>query len=147
MDDRPPDRQDLDAVLDHLIQFAQQTLGRYGEFYPFGAALTIEGEIVGHAGKLVETDRPPSQAIIDLILDGMKREAEAGTIRASGLCYDVKSRMPDGTITDAIYVSLEHRSGRNVVVVQPYSKRRLRGIKYGELVAQAGEAQVFAEKS
>lgn len=143
MDDRPPDRQDLDSVLDFLIQFAQQTLGRYGEFYPFGAVLTNEGEIVGQAGKLVETDRPPSQAVIDLIVDGMRGQATAGSIRASGLCFDVKWRMPDETITDAIYVSLEHRSGRTVVVVQPYAKRRFLGFKYGELIAQAGEAQVF----
>jgi hypothetical protein len=143
VDDRAPDRQDLDTLLDFLLKFAQQTLERYGEFYPFGAVLTNDGDVVGQAGQLVETDRPPSQAIIDLITAGMKAQADDGAIRASGLCYDVKWRMPDDTITDAIFVALEHRSGRTVAVAQPYSKGRFRGFRYGDLMAQAGEPQVF----
>lgn len=143
MDDGPPDRHDLDTLLDFLLTFAQQTLGRYGEFYPFGAVLTTEGEVVGQAGQLVENDRPPSQVVIDLITNGMKAQADDGSIRASGLCYDVKWRMPDDEITDAIFVALEHRSGRTVAVAQPYSKGRFRGFRYGDLIAQAGEPRVF----
>jgi hypothetical protein len=37
--DRRPDQRDLDSLFDWLLAFAQQTLERYGEFYPFGTVL------------------------------------------------------------------------------------------------------------
>lgn len=143
MNDRPADRQDLDSLLGSLLGFAQQTLNRYGEFYPFGAVLTTEGEVVLQGGQLIGTDRPPSQAIINLILDGVRSQANTGEIRAAGICYDVRMTLPDGTATDAIDVSLEHRSGLSVLVSQPYAKRRLRGFEYRELIAQPGEPRIF----
>ncbi len=142
-DGRPPDRRDLDVLLNFLLDFAQQTLRRYGGLYPFGAVLTLAGDVVGQAGKLVETDTPPPRAIIDLITDGMKSQARDGTIRASGLCYDATSVLDDGSPTDAIAFRLEHQSGHAVLVTQPYSKRRVRGYAFEDLVAQPAEPQIF----
>ena len=45
----PEARQDYNALLQFLMPFAQQMLKKHGEFYPFGAAVSTDAEVVGHA--------------------------------------------------------------------------------------------------
>jgi hypothetical protein len=73
----------------------------------------------------------------------MRAQASAGAIRAAAICYDSRFALPGGEKTDAIAVSLEHRDGDAVRVMQPYSKGRFSGLKFGELVAVAPERRVF----
>jgi hypothetical protein len=73
----------------------------------------------------------------------MRARAEAGEIKAAGICYDVRIRGDDGKATDAIAVALEHRAGDAATVFMPYSKGRLAGLTFGELSAGRGERRVF----
>jgi hypothetical protein len=140
---RPPERDDLDALLNSLLPFAQDMLRKHGEFLPFGAVMTTDGAIGLVAGDAGE-EHPPSQEVIDLLADGMRARAEAGEITAAGICFDVRLRTPDGKATDAIQVSLEHRAGDAASVLMPYSKGRFTGLKFGELSSAPGERRVFA---
>ena len=133
---RPPERDDLDAMLEPLITFAQSQLQRRGEFYPFGCTMKTDGQIE-LAGAHTGSEHPKSQDLIDLLLAGMRSQAESGTIRASAICYDTKLRLPDGSSTDAISMSMEHRLGDRVQLYMPYSKGRLSGWKFGDLAAMA----------
>jgi hypothetical protein len=63
----------------------------------------------------------------------MRSQAAAGTIKAAGLCFDVRIKGGDGQPTVAIAASLEHKAGDSVLVFMPYSKGRLGGFKFGEL--------------
>jgi len=143
---RPPERVDLDALLEPLLQFAQDMLRKHGEFFPFGNVMTTEGEIQLVAG-LAGTEHPPSTEVIDLLVAGARARAMAGEIRATGICYDVRVRGVDGKSTDAIAVALEHRAGDSVEVLVPYSKRRFGGLQFGELTAGRGERRIFANGS
>jgi len=142
MAQRPPERDDLDTLLGPLIEFAQLTLRRYGEFFPFGNVMLTDGEV-----RLIAADiggeRPASQDVIDQLVDGMRLQAKAGEIRATGICYDVRINQPDGRTTDAIAVELEHRLGDAVTVFVPYSKGRLTGLKFGDLEAGPAAHRVF----
>jgi hypothetical protein len=133
---RPPDRDDLDQLVPPLIEFAQQQLQKVGEFYPFGCTMAADGRIsfsAAHTG----SEHPPSSEVIDLLAAGMRAQAAGRTIRASGICYDIRFRGGDGNETDAIALSLEHRDGDRVLVVMPYSKGRFSGWKFGDLAAIA----------
>jgi len=91
----------MDALLDALIRFAQETLAKHGGFFPFAAAVTGTGAVEmvgGHTGE----ERLPSQAVIDLLYQGLADRAQGGEIRASGVCFDVRLRERDDT--DAIQV-------------------------------------------
>ena len=131
----------MDALVDALIRFAQEMLAKHGEFFPFGAAVTGTGAVEMVGGYTGE-ERPPSQAVIDLLYQGLADRARGGEIHASGVCFDVRLRGRDNT--DAIQVSLEHASADPVNVFLPYKRQRLGGVKYGELFATSGERRIFS---
>jgi hypothetical protein len=141
----PTPRDEMDALLDALLRFAQQSLERHSEFYPFAAVVDSDGQIqlvAGYAGD----DNPDSLELIDLLYESLTRQSTAGEIRAAAVCADVRVTPPGAADkTDAIRVAIEHANADPVEVLLPYGKRRLRGIDYGELFAQSGTARVFAQ--
>jgi hypothetical protein len=141
---RPPEREDLDALLDPLLGFAQDMLRKHGEFHPFGNAMTVDGQVELSAAS-TGSETPPAQELIDLMVAALRKRAAAGEIRAAGLCYDVRMRGSDGNATDAISVALEHVAGDTVLVLMPYSKGRLSGLRFGDLSAQPGERRIFVK--
>ena len=139
-DDRPPDRRQLDDILDALLPFAHQLLEKHGEFFPFGAAMGHDGKVSMLAGD-TGTEHPPSDEVMALIREAMRRDRDKYV--AVGLCYDVGVRTSaDAPPTDAICVSLEHEGGMAVDVVEPYAKRANK-VEYGPLAAQQGRRVVF----
>lgn len=139
----PTPRDEMDALLDALLPFAQQMIGKHGEFYPFAAALDSSGEIqmvAGHTGE----ERPDSSELIELLYEGLSQQASSGEIRAAGVCADVRVTPPGSRdVTDAIRVAIEHTGSEPVEVFLPYVGRKFRGAQYGELFAQPGTARVF----
>jgi hypothetical protein len=142
MAQRPPERDELDTLLDPLLRFAQEMLQKHGEFFPIGNVMALDGS-VSMIGTDVGADRPPSAEVIDALVAGMRAKAAAGEIRAVGICYDVRIRDADGKATDAIAVGLEHRGGDAATVFMPYSKGRFSGLKFGQLSGAPGERRVF----
>jgi len=134
-------REQLDAILDTLIRFAQQQLAKRGAFHPFGASVLLSGEINLDA---VYEEGQQFQVMIDVLVDGFRsRRHEYSVI---GICFDARVIDPNtGEKTDAIAVSLEGVNDDAVTVYLPYSRSRFRGMKYGEIFATAGERQVFID--
>jgi hypothetical protein len=135
-------RDDMDAFLDPLLSFAQRRLDKSGEFFPFGATISSDGQLE-LAAAATDSEHPPSQELIDLMEEGFSQAASRGEIRASAICLDVILRPPSAEPTDAIEIRIEHRDADPVKVHLPYTKRRFRGIDYGELSASLGETRVF----
>jgi hypothetical protein len=144
MGNRPPERDDLDALLNPLLPFAQDMLRKHGEFFPFGAVMKAGGEVELVAG-YTGSEQPSSQELIDLMVSGMRSRAAAGEIKAAGICHDVRVRSEDGKTTDAIAVSLEHRAGVSIAVLMPYSKGRFTGLLFGDSTAGPSERRIFPE--
>lgn len=143
MTQRQPERAELDALLDPMLEFAEKMLREHGEFYPFAVTLDQEGQI-GLVGGLTDGEHPESRAVIDLLVDGLRGSAQQGRIRASGICWDALMTGADGKKTDAIAMSLEHSLGDGAMVFRPYSKGRIGGWKFGDLVATApSDRRVF----
>jgi len=107
--------------MNSALPFAEKMLSEHGEFYPYGESMQADGTIVSVAG-YDGRERPPSQAIIDLLRQGFHVDAAKGTIIASALIYDVRTIPPgQSEKTDAIAVELDHRDNYSVVVYFPYS--------------------------
>ncbi len=138
---------ELDQLLNALLPFAEQMLAKNGEFFPFGATMTRNGDIVATAASL-GGEHPPSQPLIELMSQAFRQQAEAGELRAAGLCFDARILPPDRTEkTDAICVSLEHESGQCMDVFVPYERGWFGKLKYGAMFAASRERQFFGSSS
>ncbi len=132
-------RADLDELVDHLFGFAELTLKRHGEFYPFAAHMTEDGQVVSVAVDM-DDDQPESVAVIDELVAVLRATPST---RAVGVCFDAVVDLGDGP-TDAVRADLEHRDADPISVILPYRLRRLRSPSFGEVVAAPGEARVYA---
>jgi len=129
---------DLDGLLNVTLPFAQQMLAKAGEFYPFGTAVTVNGQTHMFAADPGQGEHPVSGDVRTSLLDGMRQAREK--FRAIAVCFDV--RLPD---SDAIRVELEHRDGQAMAVLLPYKKKRLgRGVDYQDLRATTTDKTVWA---
>jgi hypothetical protein len=129
----------MNELLGLCIPFAQQQLEEQGEFHPFGALLSAEGR-AQFAGAAVEVELPDASDLIIRLNTVFRARAQAGEIRASAVCADVRA---DGG--DAIRLDVEHRDGGPMLFLVPYRRRRLRGYWFEPLAASPGTAVVFAQ--
>src|SRR5579864_510623 len=98
---------DLDGLLNTTLPFAQQMIEKLRAFYPFGASVTSDGETRLVAGDSDGSEHPPSQAVLETILQGFRGSREA--LRAVAICSDV--RLSD---VEAARIELEHREGQAI---------------------------------
>jgi hypothetical protein len=132
---------DLDELLNAVLPFAIETLGRRGEMYPFGATLAKDGKTALAGAYLGEGVHPDSNDILALLRDGVTADKDA--LRAAAYVADV--RVEGG---DAIRVELEHSEGVAITVLVPYSKSRLRRIvKPGAMRVQLGKLHAWDGQS
>ena len=96
---------DLDTVLNALLPFAQQMLVKHGEFHPFGASMTVSGEVSLAAG-MPETEKAESMTVIEMLTSAFRQQATDGLIRATGICFDARVVPPSASEkVDAIAVA------------------------------------------
>lgn len=130
---------DLDGLLNAVLPFAEQTLAKYGEMFPFGAAVSAEGQIEMMAADPGQGDQPPSAEIVDLLHEAARESA--GTLRAVAFVADV--RIERG---DAIRIELEHREGTSLALVIPYTRSRFsKTISLGQMSGGAGESRLWSD--
>jgi hypothetical protein len=135
-------KSDAEALMNAVLPFAAKMLAEHSEFFPYGAAMKPNGEIVSIAG-YDGREQPPSQQIIDLLYSNLRRDASNEVYKTTAVVYDVRLTLPGRTATtDAIAVALEHRDDYSVVVMFPYS---LTGgtVSIGEPFAEKGPHRIF----
>lgn len=134
-------KSDCEALLAAVLPQAKRMLGEFGEFYPYGGALGVDGEVFnlsGYDGR----DHPPSADILLQIKKGLIDGVQAGTYKATAVVFDVRVTLTSGVKSDAIAVSLEHRDRYSVLVALPYAREE-GALQYGTLIAQPREAEIF----
>jgi hypothetical protein len=128
---------ELDGLLNATMPLAKQMLEKQGEFYPFGVALSADGETRLWAGDSGQGEHPASRDVLSLVVDGLR--SSRADLRAVARCFGV--RLAD---SDAVRIDLEHREGHALAVLMPYKKKRLgRGVEYSDLRASAANKQVW----
>ncbi len=129
---------DLDALLNVALPLAEQSLRESGEFYPYAASISSDGQAsMAMAGP--EDDDVPSLAasMVSLLFEGLRTQRDS--LRACAVVANVRAGD-----SDAARVELEHRDGCAPVVLLPYKRKRFgRSIEFGQLSASAGVPQVW----
>jgi hypothetical protein len=133
-------KEEIEQLLNYLLPVAEEQLNKDGEFLPYAAMLDTEGEV-----KSVSAS-PGPEDVADVLLalhTELREQAAGGAIVASGIAADVTLTDPDsGEVTDAVQLELDHTDTEAVDVYVPYTNAEA-GIKFGELVAAAGQAPIF----
>ena len=128
----------------YLLPFAEERLNAEGEFRPYAATMGTDGEL-NSVSATADEDPDVGEVLLALHTE-LREQAASGAIRASGIAADVTLTDPDsGTVTDAVQLELDHAETQAVDVYVPY-ETAADGIKFGDLVAAAGQAPVFNEE-
>lgn len=134
---------DLNILKDSLLPVAQRMLAEHGEFFPYGAFMKQNGEIV-NCSPYDGNEHPPSQKLIDILIQDFKSRAAKNEIRAAGICCDVRVAMPEHPEKiDAIQFGLEHQNGEAVDVFLPYDLDSAGEAQFGELFATRRDKEFF----
>ena len=128
---------DLDGLLNAALPFAQEMLSKRGEFFPYGAAISSDGETRLVGGDPGQGEKPLGDDLLAALVQAFRAGREG--LRAVAVAVDV--RIAD---SDAVRVEVEHREGQALVMLLRYKKKRFpRGIEYGNLSASPGERQIW----
>jgi hypothetical protein len=140
-------RDELDALLNAVLPFAEQMLRQHGDFYPFGATIGHDGRISLIQPDLGEDEEiPETEQIVHLLYEGLRHEALRGEIRGGAVCTNVSVHLDENDEeTDAVRVSLDHAKHDPLDVFQPYAIEPSGDVVYGEVLAVAADPRVFGE--
>ena len=106
---------DIQNIIDYSHEFAEKMLNKGKEYYPFGAKIGNNGELIAVGYKDNESDFPESQKVINELTAEFERELNIGEIKAYGLTYDV--RVQRGHLkdkTNAILIDIYHRNSNEI---------------------------------
>lgn len=128
----------VNAVLPHV----EGMLAAHGEFFPFGGALTMNGELAElSVGE--EHRHSPVDHILEELKSRLRGGAGSNTYRATALVFPIDAQLPDsGDETQAVAIELDHQSNFSVVLIVPYVISES-GVEFGEAVAQQGAHAIF----
>jgi hypothetical protein len=133
-------KEEIEQLLGYLLPVAEEHLNRDGEFMPYAAMLDADGAVQAVSATSTPVDAGDLLVALHTELRG---QAAEGAIRASGIAADVTLTDPDsGDVTDAVQLELDHADTEAVDVYVPYTSGDT-GVKFGDLVAAAGQAPVF----
>jgi hypothetical protein len=134
---------DPDHLLDAIMQFVLHNLQKYGEFYPIGLALGVDGKIEVVLGG-TDVDPPPPAEAIEIIKGAFIEGADSGRFKATALAYDVLATLPERGKSDAIEVDGDHRDGYSVKACFPYEFDGEKLVIHAERVfAVQGDDEIF----
>jgi len=129
---------EMDVLLNFLLPYARDQLEQNGDFVPTGATLSEAGTVSAvNAG--TDDARASSDAVVAALTEAIRREAEAGAVRACGVVDTARVPRPGmPEMTDAIRVRIDHTTADPVHVFMPFRKRRMRGYEFDQLFVEPG---------
>jgi hypothetical protein len=128
---------DLDGLLSVVVPFAEEMLGKHGEFFPFGGSISSHGDASLTAAEPGRAETPSSDRLLAGLYEGAR--ANATTTRAAAFVADVRT---DGS--DAVRVELEHLEGVALVVLLPYTRGGFRKtLTFGQMSVSRGEPKIW----
>jgi hypothetical protein len=135
--------EESENLMNAMLPVAERMLGQYGEFYPFGGYLNLEGAVVHVGASDSDTDRPKSKDLIYILRNSFQEMARAKRCRAVVVVFDVAVVPPKSdSKCDAIQACVEHSDGYSAEVFFPYQLID-NEIIYGETFAQQGKHEIF----
>ena len=100
---------DIQDIIDHCYEFAEDLLNETGEFHPYAVTIDNDGNFrpVGYQGDEDITQK--SGEVLEVIHQYCEEQLVEGTIRAYGLTYEASIQLEEGgEETDAVIIDIVH---------------------------------------
>lgn len=141
----PTPREELDSLFDDAVKMALRLIEKHGCHFPFGMAISIDGERVNVAAD----DREMQD--IEILFENIRRRImdgiRQGQFRAIALAKNVAFRRAQNEPpTQSIQVTLDHREANACTCYLPYQIAQGRIIT-GELFATEPLERFFLDKA
>jgi hypothetical protein len=115
----PKARSDSNALARAVLPMAQELLRTRGEFTPFGAGMTLTGEVVELPGP--EQEDQPAPRSGTALRENLAAKLKSGNLLATAFIYEARvTTKPPQAAADAIAISIIHRQGYSAIFVFPY---------------------------
>ena len=124
---------ELNQVLTAAVSFAETMLETEGAFYPYAVGLTEAGATE------MATLPSGSDDVLDQLLTQLASQRD--TLRAGAVVAAVHLESID---SDAVRVDIEHRDGAALIVVLPYTRKKLRKkVEWGDMQSMVVEPRIW----
>jgi len=135
-------QREAEELVSAVLPRAESMLLAHGDFFPFGGAVTLDGEITQLA--VDEEHRDSSiEDVIEELKGKLRSGAETNTFRATALVFPIQAQLPGADDeTEAVAIALDHQANYSVVLIIPYVLSD-GAVEFGEAVAQQGEDDMF----
>lgn len=136
---------EAEELVNVVLPHAEGMLTAHGEFFPFGGAMTLDGEIAQLAVGEEHRDGP-LELIVDELKSQLRSGAESNAFRATALVFPIHAQLPgQDQETDAVAIALDHQANFSVVLIIPYVLAE-GSVQFGEAIAQQGEHEIFQSR-
>jgi len=134
--------EDIQALINIFFPFAEELIIKFGEFYPYAGATTIEGEFVSVGFHEENKHLSPDKVLLSL-KNSLKPGSEKYIVAA--IFYDIKTKDADtGESQDAIAVFIEHMTGKKAYeFFYPYKLEREENLVVGDSYGAAIPKEIF----
>jgi len=135
-------QREAEELVSAVLPQAEGMLLAHGDFFPFGGAVTLDGEITRLA--VDEEHRDSSiEDVIEELKGKLRSGADTNTYRATALVFPIQAQLPGADDeTEAVAIALDHQANYSVVLIIPYVLSD-GAVEFGEAVAQQGEDDMF----
>ncbi len=135
-------QREAEELVSAVLPQAEGMLLAHGDFFPFGGAVTLDGEITQLA--VDEEHRDSSiEDVIEELKGKLRSGADTNTYRATALVFPIQAQLPGADEeTEAVAIALDHQANYSVVLIIPYVLSD-GAVEFGEAVAQQGEDDMF----
>ncbi len=136
-------KEESEKLMNSLLPTAHRMLSEYGEFYPYGGYVELDGQLQHVGVKDPTTEYPKSEDMITTLEELFRNMACAHECRATAIVCDVRAKPPGcSQKSDAIQVRLDHVQGYSVEVFFPYRIVN-NEVCYGEIFSYKGNGAIF----
>lgn len=137
---------DLNRLLNLLVPFAMERLGRHGTFQPIAAVVNAIG-VVTPSVACAGNAEPFSGKHVAQIIQNLKSQVGEGGVSAVAICKGVLALGPgESEKRDAILCSLEHQNGDSINYYVPYAINSItQEIEFGKTFAMTRTPLFFTD--
>ncbi len=131
-----------EELVNAVLPRVEGMLNAHGECFPFGGAITLDGDIAEVAVDEEHRDSP-IEDIVEALKSQLRNGAGSNAYRATALVFPIHAQLPGADDeTEAVAIALDHQANYSVILIVPYVLSD-GAVEFGEAIAQQGEHAIF----